>query len=82
MHFCQECSANSITPAITDNLFRSLEERDAINDPSSARLDDDTCSSTTPQNEADQLATTCLVKIIHLVHSADLKNKHQVCTFC
>ena len=74
LHLFQECSAASISPAIADKLFRSLEECD--NSSVVPGSDDDIITS---KNQTYELAVACLVKIIHLIHHADLKNQHQVC---
>ena len=77
MHFfSQECSAASISLGITDNLFRLLKGHIAITDPTSSSNDNDVITS---ENQALELAVACLVKIIHLIHHADVKNQHQVC---
>ena len=76
--YFQDCSAPNITPGITNNLFKSLEEHGATDDLSSLGNGGETIPST-PEKQDKELAVACLVKIIHLIHYADLKNQHQVC---
>ncbi|XP_068687514.1 neurobeachin-like protein 1 [Montipora foliosa] len=71
------CSASKISPGITDKLFRSLESRELSNlhtqNDLSKKLDDAIYGG----DQSYELAVASLIKIIHLIHHADLKNQHQ-----
>lgn len=77
----QECSATGISPDTTDSLFRFLEDHSNKEPPRSGMFHD-TCSVTSEDQEQLEKAVACLVKIIHLIHHANLSNQHQVCKLC
>ena len=70
----QEYSVTDISPDTTDSLFRFLE--DHKEPPSSGN---DSYTVTAEDQKQLQQAVACLVKIIHLIHHANLSNQHQVC---
>lgn len=69
--FFQQFSVTTISPGIVDKLFRLLEE-------SSRDLPRNEKDVITPENQTCDLIVECLIKMIHLIHKADLKNQHQV----
>lgn len=77
----QECSATGISPDTTDSLFRFLEDH-SNKEPRRSGMFHDTCSVTSEDQEQLEKAVACLVKIIHLIHHANLSNQHQVCKLC
>lgn len=63
-----------ISPDTTESLFRFLE------DHKEPPLSGNGSHTATPEDQEQlEQAVGCLVKIVHLIHHANLSQKHQVC---
>ena len=70
----QECVATDISPETAESLFRILED-DGNEEPPCQNSNTVTVTS---DDQKQEQAVKCLVKMIHLIHQANLNKRQQV----
>ena len=70
----QECVATDISPETAESLFRILED-DSNEEPPCRKSNTVTVTS---DDQKQEQAVKCLVKMIHLIHQANLNKRQQV----